>query len=69
MMHTVIFKYKFLAKNICRLFLYSALILNSQITAGELIEGGETNVMYNVLQLYGLYSRSSLNYIGAGFIC
>ncbi|WP_176548808.1 hypothetical protein [Bacillus thuringiensis] len=55
-MHTVIFK-------------YITMSLDSRVTAGELIEGGETNVMYNVLQLYGLYSRSSLNYIGAGFIC
>ncbi|EJV84251.1 hypothetical protein IG3_02672 [Bacillus cereus HuA2-1] len=27
------------------------------------------NVMYYVLQLYGLYNRSPLNYVGAELIC
>ncbi|HDX9551348.1 TPA: hypothetical protein ROX86_003920 [Bacillus thuringiensis] len=43
--------------------------LDSRFTAGEIVDDEEANVMHHIFQLYGLYSRSSLNYVGAGFIC
>ncbi|PFV89435.1 hypothetical protein COL21_25120 [Bacillus thuringiensis] len=56
MMHTVIFK-------------YITISLDSRVTAGEIVDDEEANVMHHIFQLYGLYCRSSLNYVGAGFIC
>ncbi|AKR10158.1 MULTISPECIES: hypothetical protein [Bacillus] len=56
MMHTVIFK-------------YTTMRLDSRVTAGEIVDDEETNVMHHIFQRYGLYNRSSLHYVGAEFIC
>ncbi|AND08617.1 hypothetical protein [Bacillus] len=56
MLHTVIFK-------------YTTMSLDSRVTAGEIVDDEEANVMHHIFQRYNLYSRSSLHYVGAGFIC